>query len=504
MHTGRSPAFQATPRLALAGVAAVVLSSGALLLVGGGNPALSFAPLLLIVTATTLLLAPMRVLMLALLATGLVVDIPAERPASGHWRSPFYGVGSLLYDNLNNVLDVPSLRFSGLDVIVVVLVLLVALRLAYGHRGDAAGRLPVASPMTVALAIAFVAVAWLELWGLARGGDFRNSLWQIRQLLWLPVLGALFNHALRGPADFALVGRIVVGAACAKVALGLYFLLAIARPQGLEAPYVTSHGDSVLFVVACAICVARWLQRPSLGHLALNLTATPWLLLGISINNRRLAFVSLFGALAVMYVLLEGRTKRALTLTGLALLPLLLVYLAIGTKRSTGIFAPASAVVSVLSQSDASSATRDIENYNLLQTLKQAPLAGSGFGHEYLEISRAYDISHAFAQYRFIAHNSVLWLWSIGGLVGFTAIWLLLAVTVFLAARAYRCGRDWRDRLAATFVLAVVVAWLVQAWGDMGSQSWVGTLLLSVSFALAGKLAVATGAWPAPVRQGAR
>jgi hypothetical protein len=157
-------------------------------------------------------------------------------------------------------------------------------------------------------------------------------------------------------------------------------------------------------------------------------------------------------------------------------------------------------VLSVLQQKDASSATRDIENYNLLQTLKGNKLLGSGWGHEYKEVSKAYDISKFFAQYKYIAHNNVLWLWTIGGPVGFTFIWLPLVLGFFFARRSYLFAASPMDRAAALAVLGVLVSFVIEAWGDMGTQSMNCTMLAAAAIAVSGKLATATGAWPSGIR----
>lgn len=495
---GTSGSLAIRGRLVEAGAACLVLLTMALIVVGGARSiGLAFLPLGAVLFAVALWSAPLRITLFVLLAVGLVVDDPMERPAAGHWRSPLYPIGSVLFDNLNNVVHVPALRFSGLDALLVAMVLLVAVRLATGDRRDSAGQTPGAPVMAAALLVAFAAIAGLELWGLARGGHFKNSLWQVRQLMWTPVLALLFLHGLRGAADLPALARIVVVAASAKAMLGLYFLLAVARPLAIDPAYVTSHGDSVLFVAAIAICVSLLVHLPRLSTLVLNATVVPLLLVAISINNRRLAFVSLAGALLLIYLLLQGRMKRTMTRLLVAFLPLFVVYLAIAAHRPTGVFAPGAAIVSIVEQSDASSATRDIENYNLLVTLKQAMLLGSGFGHEYIEASRAYDVSQVFALYRYVGHNGVLWLWTIGGLVGFTAIWLMLTTGIFLATRAYRCARGGGDRAAAASLLGVMVAYVVQAWGDMGTQSWTSVLLLAAALAGSAGLAVATGGWPA-------
>jgi hypothetical protein len=484
------------PRMPTALVTALVASTAVLLVLGDGNITLAFVPLAALVAAYTLRRVSLRNVMLALLALGLLVDNPASRPFTDQWRSLLSPIGEYLYGNLNNRTGIQVLRFSGLDVLIVLLLLLVGARAVMRRPARGEGWPAQANALILALAVSFATVVWLEAWGLARGGDFKNSLWQVRQLLWLPVLTALFACALRSRRDFLAVARIIVAAACVKVALGAYFVFAVMRPRGVHPLHATTHDDTVLFVAAIAICVAAWAHRPSRGHLALNALVVPWILLGLQINQRRIAYVSLACALFVVYVLLHGPVKRVLTRGALLVAPLFVMYLLVGQHRPYGVFAPAAKIMSVIRQNDASSSTRDIENYNLIQTLKRGRVLGSGFGHKYLEISKAYDISAVFAQYRFIAHNSVLWLWSIAGVVGFTALWMFLPIAVFLATRSYYHARTPFERTAGAVVVATIIIWMLQAWGDMGSQSWPGNLLLASVLAVAGRLAVITGAWP--------
>ena len=65
----------------------------------------------------------------------------------------------------------------------------------------------------------------------------------------------------------------------------------------------------------------------------------------------------------------------------------------------------------------------------------------TGFGHEY-EFSPnnpPVDLSEVFSNYRLIAHNGVLWIWSLGGVVGFTLLWMLYPLAGTMAIRAVIC-----------------------------------------------------------------
>ena len=483
-------------------LAAVTAATAATLLVTG-NPLYALLPVCVSIAAWGVLASPLRWTFLAFLALVILADV-APRDLAGDglsvWQSPVYPLQLFLLDNLDKATGIAALRFSGAEVLLVLMALLAVSRTVSGRTVDRVGRIPGASPIAAALALALVTVVIWEAWGTARGGDVRQSLWQFRQLLWLPVVTALLTYALRGPRDFGALVWVVTITACAKVAIGLYYYFAIARPANVKPPTVTSHSDSVLFVAVIVMWAALAVYRPTPGRLAIGTTVSAWMLLGMIINNRRTAFVGLIAAFAVLFVMLPTTTRRTIARAALCCLPLFGAYLFAGRHRSTGFFAPAASILSVTEQTDASSATRDIENYNLLVTLKQHMILGSGWGHEYVEVSKAYDISHIFAQYRYIAHNSVLWLWSLLGLVGFTGVWLPHGVATFLAARSHRHARTGDERAAAFAVIAIIVTFAVQAWADMGTQAWTCVLLLACAFAASGKLATATNAWPSDIR----
>jgi hypothetical protein len=406
-----------------------------------------------------------------------------------------------LIENLNKLVGVDALRFSGMELLIVVFGTIAAVRTLAGQRIDRAGRLPVAGVMGAFLALELAAVLGLEAWGIARGGaDVRQSLWQFRYMLWLPGLTALVMYATRDTRDFRTLLWVVTGIAAVKISIGLHYYVTLAYPLGQTPQTVTSHADTVLFIVVLAAWAAVVAERPTARRLIVAGMVWGWVLLGIVINNRRTAYVSLVAVLALLVALQPRRVKRTLLRVGIACTPLFLAYLAIGSRKKTGIFAPAASLMSVIKQEDSSSGTRDIENFNLVTTLKASRIFGQGWGHEYIEMVRAYDISQFFAQYRFVPHNSVLWLWSVGGLVGFTALWLHVGVRSYLATRSYHAARSGEERIASYMALAIIMAAVLQSWADMGVMSWTTMSMLAIAYAMAGKMAVATGAWPRRAR----
>jgi hypothetical protein len=485
-----SPAHGSRPR-STALVAAVVAATLALLLLTG-NPALALAPLVVTLFVWALLELPLNRLAIAVFFIAIVVDNPKEHPAEDLWDSPLKPLGVFLYENLNNITGISALRFSMTDVLLASLVVAAAVR---GQRRGATAAPP---GLHLVLAAAFVAIVWLELWGLARGGDFKASLWQMRPLFWAPAIAYVFTSAIRGPSDHLAVGKAVVLAALIKASFGVYFYVIVCRPMGYWPAYATTHSDTVLFTTAAMIALAYWLEHLTLRSALMALGVLLVVGLGVIVNGRRLAYISLASSFAAIYLVLpSGRltrtANRALALAG----PPAAVYLALGWSSESSIFGPARKVASLFSKEDRSSAMRDIENYNLILTWKKHLLLGSGFGHPYDEMTSPDGINAIFPLYRYIGHNSILWLEAAGGVVAFGAFWSLLVALAYLAARSYRFAHGPTDRAAALVALSVVVIFGVQAHGDMGLNSWTSMFCLGMSLAVAAKLAVASGAFPA-------
>jgi O-antigen ligase len=96
---------------------------------------------------------------------------------------------------------------------------------------------------------------------------------------------------------------------------------------------------------------------------------------------------------------------------------------------------------------------------------------------------------------KYLPHNSILGLMSSGGLLGYAAMTLLWVVGAFFAMRAYYAATSPIDRTAAIVSFGVVLVYLIQCWGDLGLGAPQGVFLVAAALAVAGKLAVATGAW---------
>lgn len=457
---------------------AAAFAAAAMILVGAG--AVAWLPVVGVFALAAVLSARLQTSALVLIGVALLVDNPGERPMEGRWESPLFAAGQLVYENLHHHTGIGALRFSLLELAIGGLIVLSVARSLRGDDiDDPYGHGHVVASLRQATLVCLGTVAALEVWGLLRGGDFKNSLWQARQLFWLPMLTLLAGRAFKTDGARIALLRVIVGAAWVRSVIGIYFTYAIARPAGWSLEYTMTHSDAILGVVAILVTAAALVERPTRDHVLTNLLVQPVLLMGLYVNDRRIAMVSL--AFGVVAFVLMGPAWWRIWVRRLVILaiPLGLAYLAVGWNSSARVFAPVATVRAILTSEDTSSQTRDIENYNLIQTLKPRPIAGSGFGHEYHEVVQAYRVDHLFAQYKFIAHNSVLWLLSLSGWIFFTGLWALFVTAVSVALWTHRRSTAPCDRVLTFGLVAATISLLMQAWGDMGLQSWMGMLVWS-------------------------
>ncbi|HTP51003.1 MAG TPA: O-antigen ligase family protein [Anaeromyxobacteraceae bacterium] len=482
------------PQLVVAGALAAVTALAVFL--SQGDPLLSLVPLLLVGLSVLLWRAPLRVIASLTLFVGLALDADTNGTRD-KWSYALEPLRVLFFENLKKVIPVEALKLSVLDLLVLLLVGLVVYRRAVGDRRDGHG-VPTVSWLRLGLVLSLLGMVGMLAWGLARGGVFQQAYWQLREPIYVPALALLFLACFKGPRDLGPVGAAVVLAAVYKSLVCIFFYQFIAREFNYKPPYVTSHTDSALFSVAVMIALIAWHEKLSWKVRLCLGASVPVLLLGIYTNNRRLAWVELAFSVMAAYAL-TPRTfvKRALTRLLVFAAVLAPLYLVVGWNSTSSIFRPVRTVRSVVDADvDRSSLDREVENYNLVVTLKTNPLLGTGLGHEYVEFTKGDDISTVFSQYRFIPHNSVLGILAFGGVFFFTLFWLPLMMGMYLAVRSYRAARTPLARTAALSVVTALIAYEIQGWGDMGIQSWATSFLAAAALGVVAQLAPAVGAWP--------
>jgi O-antigen ligase len=259
----------------------------------------------------------------------------------------------------------------------------------------------------------------------------------------------------------------------------------------------------MIYVTGLAIALAQWTEEPTWKNFRRMALVAGVILMGMNYNDRRLAYATFDQAVIAMFLISPWtRVKIYVTRIGIVLSPLIIAYIVVGWSNPTGIFSPVNTIKSMIVGEHNTTTEmdyRDVENFNLITTWQKNPLLGTGYGHGFDEAMKLADIWHLFEDYLYHPHNSVLGLLAYGGVVGFTGVWLFVAITVYFAVRSYHRTHLPHWRAGAMVVVAIVFAYINQCFGDMGITSWYAMILMALAVTLSGKLATRTGAW-APAR----
>jgi hypothetical protein len=447
---------------------------------------------------------PVRYSMMALMLGGLTFENPAEGTGCGAWESPFRMVGGILLNNINSLHReagwTAPFAFSGMLICFVTLLIVVYYRSVTKSKIDGPNNLRTPKQFVRLAFVSLAGTACVWIGGLARGGDFRFSLWQVNAVLYLPIIFFLFQAGLRGPQDFGPLAKVLIFAGTYRAALATYIQRGITHAYDAETgstklPYATSHHDSMLFAATVVLLLALVIENTWKGSKKLAIVLLPVLALGMQSNNRRMVWVQVALVMSTIYLVSpDNRFKRFARRAMVAAAPVAVIYVLAGWNSGGRLFKPVQMLRSVVdAQSDSSSFWRELENFDLIATLRNHPILGAGYGNGYEEVVVLPAIPYELERY--LPHNSILGLWAFCGYFGYTAMTLLWAAGVYFGMRAYHRAKDPVQRAAGLASFSAVMIYLVQCWGDMGLGTWTGVFLVGPALAVAGKLAAASGEW---------
>jgi hypothetical protein len=368
----------------------------------------------------------------------------------------------------------------------------------FGAR-SADGRGPRVKPMKTAMTLSALSIAIWFIYGVETGGDAYDASWQT----YLPMSGILMTFALtacfRTPEHWTLFAKMLLFAAGYRAVMcWLYYFLYV-RSMGADAPeYITSHDDTVLWVT-CLLMLLLYVAESTNGASRTKAMLFFFFLFGaVLFNQRRIAWVSLAMGLVLMYALLQrGRAKRRYNRAAFVLVPIIAIYATVGWGREEKIFKPLHAFATVSTEEDNSTKARNMENLGLVATSMQGGLfMGTGWGHPYVEVSNHYSIATIFKMWQYFPHNSVLGMLGFTGVFGFFTYWIPFPTAMFLHARMARTTKDPVIRQGAILGATTLVACANQYYGDMGIVYPRAVYMLAMSYAIAMRLPLLSGAWP--------
>ncbi|HZU82172.1 MAG TPA: O-antigen ligase family protein, partial [Polyangiaceae bacterium] len=366
-------------------------------------------------------------------------------------------------------------------------------------RAQPAARRQRVGPLLTSIRVTLGSLAVIWVWGVIfRGGNAYQTMFQLHYF----IVGLLVAHMLmatcRSVAHIKSLGKVIFAAAIYRSLVLLAFYVLVASDMPELPPTMTSHGDTPLFVLGALMPLVFAAQTRTLSSLGWLVAAAVPICTAIQLNNRRIAWLAVEVGAALSYWLLrKDKLKRRINAVLIALAPVAIAYVVVGWGHPTGIFKPVGSISSMFGQhEDTSSQMRNIENYNLVQTLKSSPILGIGWGKEYHEIVVAYSIAGIFPQYRYMPHNSLLGVLAFTGMLGFVGVWQLVPVASYFLARGYHAAETPVARTAGLLGILSLIVCSLQMWGDVGFNDLTTNVLVGASIAVAGRLPVLVGAWP--------
>ena len=384
--------------------------------------------------------------------------------------------------NLNQTTGVGALVLNPVELLMGLMVVLWFLRAVVSREW----RLhPVPNGGVVALFLAML--IFFTTFGLARGGDWRASLWEIRALFYLCGMYVLTSQLIRTRRQVRVCIWIVLAAVAVKGLQGLwrYTVTLNGDLTGIRA--ITGHEDALFFSTVFVLLAALYFLGHRSRQLGFGLAFLPITFFTFLLAQRRVVYGALGFSLVVMVAMLpRGRKIRAVKVLG-PLAVLLLVYVGVFWNSGSRLGMPAQKIKSVFvdqqgSEDESSNFYREAELVNLKETLRRHPF-GIGFGNKYDIIIPLDKVD--FPLWDYIPHNCIYWIWVNTGFIGFLIFWLFFGTAIIRAVLDYRSMRDPYFKAITLMALTFMASQLIVAYYDLQITFFRNMLYLGTAMAIA-------------------
>ncbi|MGD2048473.1 MAG: O-antigen ligase family protein [Chloroflexota bacterium] len=341
---------------------------------------------------------------------------------------------------------------------------------------------PLFWPVMVFTAFIILGLAY----GLARGGDINIALWEVRPILYLPIMLILVSNLLTKREHASHLLWVIMVALFVEGLNGLwhYFFVLERNLELVES--ITEHSAAIHMNTFFVFVLAVWLYKASPTKRILLPLMIPPILITYLATQRRAGYITLLLALLLLAIVLYIENRRAFLFIVPPLALAGLLYLGAFWNQGGALAKPAQAVKSVIALDQASDKDqrstyfREIENYNSLVTIRSAPLTGVGFGNQFINAVPLPDISF-FQWWQYMTHNSIIYIWMKAGFGGFLALLVLVGLAIMTGMRVLLRMPQGGLRAAALLAILYVAMHFVYAYVDLSwdSQSmlYVGAML---------------------------
>ena len=308
--------------------------------------------------------------------------------------------------------------------------------------------------------------------GISHHGQLRVAFMEMRPYIYLGVAYLLAAVLVRTRSTLITVVWAFVISTGLKAFQGIYVFYHVRnwqpRPES-----VLGHEDAYTFGVFVLLVAALWLfdARGRLRKVATWLL--PVVIAANLANNRRAAWLMLFGGLLTIAVIAYNcvpERRMKLRRAGIILLAFSAVYIPAYWNKTGGLAQPARAIHSAITpdvRDAASDKYRVQETDNLKLNIKEGGVLGKGFGVPIDYALPIVDISKLDPNIKYIPHNGVLYIPMRMGLLGAIAMWALLGTGIVAGCRIAR-SVDREIAVVGALVAGALVAYALEGATDQG------------------------------------
>jgi hypothetical protein len=313
--------------------------------------------------------------------------------------------------------------------------------------------------------------------GLARGGDFRAAMFEVRPLLYIPIVYFLAKTLCEEPAHERRLIWSATVAVFVQTLLSLNYLLGLDVDRRDDLETLTEHGSSIGMAMVFVFCLTSLMYRGVSGRQRMGLVVMSvpviWVFL---VSQRRAAVITLAAALILLGVCLFWRQRRTFWLAVPVVSLVTVAYLGAFWNSDTTIGFPAQAMKTViapeqLDEADQSSDLyRILENLDVHATIRAEPVLGLGFGQRFYRPYPLPDIS-SFEFNGYLPHISFLWIWIKTGFFGIATMIYLIGRSIMLGSHRIRALPNGPDAVIATTAVLFLVMYTIYTYVDIGWDS---------------------------------
>jgi len=387
------------------------------------------------------------------------------------------------YLNLNTSTGIDPLVFNPVELLLVIMVA------AWFWRATISREWHLYRIPNTGIAVVFLLMLiFFTGFGLARGGDWKAALWEIRALYYLCFVYFLASQIIRTRRQVQICVWIIIIGVAIKGFQGCWrYFITLNRDLGtLRA--ILGHEDS-LFIVTMFTLLAAYYFLGHRGREFKFLVATlPMNLLTFIFNQRRITYGVLGLSLALVVAMLPKDQLRKALRVVIPFTILFALYTAAFWNKTGTLALPAQKVKSMFvqqegTQDNESNEWRKLELINLKATIRAFPL-GIGFGNQYLMVVSEGDIGAEFPLWRWIPHCALFWVWIKTGFIGFTIFWLFFGTAIVQAMIDYRAMRDPYFKALALMIILFIVGQVIIAYYDLQITFYRNMIYLGAAMAL--------------------